>query len=85
MKKLIIGWVLNVLITIGVFFCICFAVGLIIGIGSGIAGNNNIPTEEEFANDALFGIFCFFSLIGSNFAGYYFTVKKYILSENDPK
>lgn len=82
MKKLIIGWVLNVLITIGVFFCACFAVGLIIGFVLAVSGNNNIPTEEEFANDALFGIFCFFSLIGANFAGYYFTVKKYILSEN---
>ena len=82
MKKLIVGWVLNVLLTIGLFFCTCFAIGIIIGIGYGISGNNSIPTEEEFANNALFGFFCFCSLIGANFVGYYITVKKYILSEN---
>ena len=81
MRKYIIGWILNVFVTFGAFFCSCLAIGLIIGMIYGMTGNKDIPTEEQFANNGLFGLFCFMSLLGSNFFGYYLTVKKYIVNQ----
>ena len=83
MKKYIVGWILNALVTIGTFFCSCIVLGLIIGFyyrATG-AGVESLPSDQELANDGLFGVFCFLVLLGSNFFGYYITVKKYVNNE----
>ena len=76
MKKIIIGWVLHVVITVAIFFFCCGTLGMFIGMAYGMSGNENIPTEEELTSNALFGVFCFTSILGANFFSYYITIKK---------
>ena len=53
MRKYLIGWILHIIITAAVFSFLCGLLGMIIGIGYGISGKENFPTEAELTNNTL--------------------------------
>jgi len=78
MKKIILGWFLNLVITVVGFFVSTVVLGFMLGIVWAISGNEWTMSDEELAALPIFGVFCFVSVFACNLFGYWFTVRKVI-------